>query len=411
MSPNIDRWPQVSPYDVLPKFICHICYNKTVAFHEFYTQAHIAQDNFLAKPKDARPPIMADVDHLKPEPMQPDDDFIDIFKDDGAHDDDNYSRSGYESSFSAESATFDVKPPAPLRPTPHPSATAPLDTAVVQAVIAAHFEPTCELCPMELGTLRRAIEHYRSDHKIGDGFLKCCGKRLKTPKSVQSHVRVHLDAKLPPCADETASPATAAGRRFGEPAETTAAKSSAQKVSKTAAKKPPQLSAKKPLKPTAQKSALETKKVVEKSAATALRAQLADAGVRRQYASFRRRCAYCPYQLHRKVQTLCDICDKFSCKDHAMHTIKCYECRDRPTIISAMPAQASRRRCAVCKPKVDRKVRQVCFCCLKPVCGSHAVETHTCQQCVGGGAAEEVVEGQSAMELELELDENEGDIC
>lgn len=359
--------PQVNPYDALPKFICHICYNQIVEFHEFFTRTHTAQQIFLAKSTH----IKLELTDSHDAPMvtiPPDDDFIDIFKDEPeVHFVDNYS--GNESysptSDTKSSASPKRKSKAELSTTAisATSATtattaATLDPATVQAVIAKHFEATCELCPMELGSLRRAIEHYHSDHKISGGFLKCCGKKLKTPKNVQEHVRWHLAES---CPDEKIPLATKSS---------TTVKKKGYQQSTTKLKEPP---AKK------MKSERKVMKNEKTSAATAPAASSSQLPVK-----IRKRCYFCPIKLDRKVRSVCISCNRHTCQRHFTLTIKCHGCKDQPVTIDTKPVMTTRGRCVFC-PNPANKARQVCFCCLKKVCGRHSETTHQCHRCSGDG--------------------------
>lgn len=63
-------------------------------------------------------------------------------------------------------------------------------------MIAQHFDATCDLCSVELKTLKRAITHYDSEHNIDEGYLKCCGLKFKRDKLVMDHVRWHINPDI-----------------------------------------------------------------------------------------------------------------------------------------------------------------------------------------------------------------------
>lgn len=71
-----------------------------------------------------------------------------------------------------------------------------VDKETVAAVIAEHFNRTCDLCPVELKSLKRAISHYRTEHNIDQGYLSCCGRRFKKLTLVEDHVRWHLNPNV-----------------------------------------------------------------------------------------------------------------------------------------------------------------------------------------------------------------------
>lgn len=242
-----------------------------------------------------------------------------------------------------------------------------LEKATIAAAIAEYFEPTCELCPMELNSLERAIEHYRLDHQMDGGFLKCCGRKIRTATFMEKHIRMHLNGN-----DE---PELLPMKKRKKPADSIQRKKAKQiakrllptRIKKTENTKDP-LSSKNNLSKL-KESRLNEEKLVK--------------------TNDRKRCFICrlKYKRDRKVQTTCVNCQKHTCNDHAVHTIKCYECVDVP--LSSLPSLGShsvtdgvRKRCVFCPTKLSRKVRQLCLCCARFTCNEHAIVTRTCETCV-----------------------------
>lgn len=63
-------------------------------------------------------------------------------------------------------------------------------------IFMQYFDTTCDLCSIELKSLRRAISHYRNEHRIDEGYIKCCGLKLKRDKLVDDHIRWHINPEI-----------------------------------------------------------------------------------------------------------------------------------------------------------------------------------------------------------------------
>lgn len=59
--------------------------------------------------------------------------------------------------------------------------------------IHEYFEMQCDLCAIQFTSLQHARLHYFDDHQSNDGYIKCCGIKFKTDRSVNDHIRFHLD--------------------------------------------------------------------------------------------------------------------------------------------------------------------------------------------------------------------------
>lgn len=71
-----------------------------------------------------------------------------------------------------------------------------IDPIQSKQVFAQHFDTTCDICSVELKTLKRAISHYKHQHKNDEGYVKCCGLKLKRDKLVDDHIQWHLNPEI-----------------------------------------------------------------------------------------------------------------------------------------------------------------------------------------------------------------------
>lgn len=63
----------------------------------------------------------------------------------------------------------------------------------INEMINAHFDKTCDICGADLDSYLVAQRHYLKEHKVRDGYLKCCNIKLKTHRTVLDHVHWHDD--------------------------------------------------------------------------------------------------------------------------------------------------------------------------------------------------------------------------
>lgn len=339
---------QADVSDALPKFICSVCFNKIVDFHEFHTKIHNAQKKYL---KNRR--IKSNVDSVN---------ILDTHE------------------FNVSSVNIKSEPmdwiipqfgntsPAPESPTNDDSNSdntdqsdrhGQLEKETIATVIAEYFDPTCELCPMELNSLQRAIEHYKVDHKINGGFLKCCGRKIRTVESMENHIRMHLEANDEP---ELI------------PMETT------KKPSKSFQLKKANKITKKGLQKSKKRAHLLGNKYVSQRMESGLNED------NPMKATARKRCFICQsnHKRDRKVQTMCQSCRKHTCSEHAVHTLKCFDCihlKNLPSLGTSLTTDNIRKRCVFCPSKLSRKVRKVCICCRRYTCNEHAVVSNKCTGC------------------------------
>lgn len=58
------------------------------------------------------------------------------------------------------------------------------------------FDTTCDLCTFDMKSLKGAISHYRTKHNIKEGYIKCCGLKLKRDKFINDHIRWHINPAI-----------------------------------------------------------------------------------------------------------------------------------------------------------------------------------------------------------------------
>lgn len=67
------------------------------------------------------------------------------------------------------------------------------DKAVYDQFITENFDMTCDHCDVKFITFQNARQHYKDKHNENDGYLKCCGKKLRQLWMVQDHINTHLN--------------------------------------------------------------------------------------------------------------------------------------------------------------------------------------------------------------------------
>lgn len=66
----------------------------------------------------------------------------------------------------------------------------------IDEVISKYFDKKCDFCPIELKALADAKVHYLKDHKVRNGYLKCCSTKHRTAHQIADHVNWHIDPSL-----------------------------------------------------------------------------------------------------------------------------------------------------------------------------------------------------------------------
>lgn len=60
-------------------------------------------------------------------------------------------------------------------------------------IIDKYFDKKCDFCDTELDNFSDAQRHYLKEHKIRDGYIKCCGIKHKASRTVLDHAHWHHD--------------------------------------------------------------------------------------------------------------------------------------------------------------------------------------------------------------------------
>lgn len=71
-----------------------------------------------------------------------------------------------------------------------------LDAATRRNIFVSNFDTTCDICSIDLRSLKRAITHYKLKHGIEEGYIKCCGLKMKRDKLVEDHIRWHINPEI-----------------------------------------------------------------------------------------------------------------------------------------------------------------------------------------------------------------------
>lgn len=351
--------------DDLPKFICTICYKKVNLFHEFYNKVQTIQHDFLQKRALTTNPIECDEVYENTVSNANVGEYAEILisevvkMEPCVYEPPHWLDSSHLSSPTALSTSSNQCETSTERPDV-------LDQGAIESAILAYFEPSCDLCPMELGSFNRAIEHYLADHKITNGYMKCCGKKFKSQKSVEDHARWHVN----------------------DANGTTKCDSNQRNASLTRkVRKMPKIRVKKETPKNATKTKGKLSTVKRKREAS--RTDDSDDVINDQSTTQiqkRKLCRICPSKLHRKTRQSCDICMKYICGEHTVRLIKCGNCIGQPDKYDETEKEwgdMARQRCVVCRKvdKRDRKVRQMCSYCKIPTCNEHGHITKKCHEC------------------------------
>lgn len=62
-------------------------------------------------------------------------------------------------------------------------------------VLLQEFDTTCDVCAVYLGTLKKAISHYKKYHKM-EGYIKCCKFKFKKDIHVDDHIKWHVQPDI-----------------------------------------------------------------------------------------------------------------------------------------------------------------------------------------------------------------------
>lgn len=75
-------------------------------------------------------------------------------------------------------------------------ATEQVDPIKIEEKNAPKFDTTCDICSIDLKTLAKAIPHYKNQHDIDDGYIKCCGRKFKQAQMVRDHIKWHNNPSI-----------------------------------------------------------------------------------------------------------------------------------------------------------------------------------------------------------------------
>lgn len=68
----------------------------------------------------------------------------------------------------------------------------PPDSEMYYQFIADNFDMTCDQCDAKFTAFHDARQHYKDKHKEENGWIKCCGKKLRKLWMVRDHINTHL---------------------------------------------------------------------------------------------------------------------------------------------------------------------------------------------------------------------------
>lgn len=71
-----------------------------------------------------------------------------------------------------------------------------LNVDEVDRVISTNFNMKCDHCDNVFKSLQEAQYHYMHEHQIADGYIQCCGMKMKNTLYIEGHVLWHLRPEL-----------------------------------------------------------------------------------------------------------------------------------------------------------------------------------------------------------------------
>lgn len=69
----------------------------------------------------------------------------------------------------------------------------PPDNKLYEQFIAENFDMTCDQCDTKFTAFHDAQRHYKDAHSEDNGWIKCCGKKLKKLAHVRDHINTHFN--------------------------------------------------------------------------------------------------------------------------------------------------------------------------------------------------------------------------
>lgn len=71
-----------------------------------------------------------------------------------------------------------------------------LTAAEVERIQSTQFDMKCEKCDCIFKSLQEAQYHYMKEHQIPDGYLQCCGVKMKKNTDIEGHALYHLKPEI-----------------------------------------------------------------------------------------------------------------------------------------------------------------------------------------------------------------------
>lgn len=72
----------------------------------------------------------------------------------------------------------------------------PPDNQLYEQFIAENFDMSCDQCDVKFTAFHDAQRHYKDAHNVDNGWIKCCGKKLKKLSLVRDHINTHLNPEF-----------------------------------------------------------------------------------------------------------------------------------------------------------------------------------------------------------------------
>lgn len=69
----------------------------------------------------------------------------------------------------------------------------PYDKELYDQFIAENFDMKCDQCDEKFSTFDDARRHYKECHNEEKGWIKCCGKKLRSLLLIRDHIKKHLN--------------------------------------------------------------------------------------------------------------------------------------------------------------------------------------------------------------------------
>lgn len=62
--------------------------------------------------------------------------------------------------------------------------------------VMAYFDMSCDQCDTTFQSFPDAKRHYLREHSEPKGYLKCCGKKLRTLTFIEEHIQWHQNPQI-----------------------------------------------------------------------------------------------------------------------------------------------------------------------------------------------------------------------